>query len=91
MILSEERQLHFARILTDELWNDDLVDYTDDDMALRIARQAIVEFVKVDLEIDQKAREKVTSLKRNVIEGSPEWEILYKKYYEEERNRRGNS
>lgn len=91
MILSEERQLHFARILTDELWNDDLVDYTDDDMALRIARQAIVEFVKVDLEIDQKAREKVTSLKRNVVEGSPEWEILYKKYYEEERNRRGNS
>lgn len=91
MILSEERQLHFARILTDELWNDDLVDYTDDDVALRIARQAITEFVKADLEIDQKAREKVASLKRNVIEGSPEWEILYKKYYEEERNRRGNN
>lgn len=91
MILSEERQLHFARLLTDELWNDDLVDFTDDDMALRIARQAIVEFVKLDLEIDQKAREKVASLKRNVVEGSPEWEILFKKYYEEERNRRGNN
>lgn len=89
MILSEERQLHFARIITDGLWNDDLVDFSDDDLALRVARQAITEFVKEDLEIDQKAREKVASLKRSVVEGSPEWEILYKKYYEEERNRRG--
>lgn len=88
--MSEERQLHFARVLTDELWNDDLVDYSDDDLALRVARQAITEFVKEDLEIDQKAREKVASLKRSVIESSPEWEILYKKYYEEERNRRGS-
>ena len=91
MILSEERQLHFARLLTDELWNDDLVDYSDDDIALRTARQAISEFVKEDLDIDQKAREKVASLKRQVVEGSSEWEILYKKYYEEERNKRGNS
>ncbi len=91
MILSAERQLYFARLLTDELWNDDLVDYSDDDIALRVARQAIGEFVKEDLEIDLKAREKVSSLKRNVVEGTPEWEILYKKYYEEERNRRGPS
>lgn len=91
MILSEERQLHFARIITDKLWNDDLVDYSDDDIALRVARQAIVEFVKEDMEIDQKAREKVASLKRHVVDGSSEWEILYKKYYEEEKNRRGNS
>lgn len=90
MILSEERQLHFARLLTDELWNDDLVDYSDDDIALRVARQAITEFVKEDLEIDQKAREKVASLKRLVAEGTSEWEILYRKYYEEEKNRRGN-
>ena len=90
MILSDERQLHFARILTDGLWNDDLVDYSDDDVALRVARQALAEFVKEDLEIDKKAREKVASLKRNVAGGTPEWEILYKKYYEEEKNRRGS-
>ncbi len=91
MILSDERQLHFARLLTDKLWNDDLVDFSDDDEALRAARRAITEFVKDDNEIDTKAREKVASLKRGVIEGSPEWDILYKKYYEEELNRRGKS
>ncbi|NUM57101.1 MAG: DUF507 family protein [Bdellovibrionaceae bacterium] len=89
MILSEERQTHWAHLLTDAIWNDDLVDYSDEDQALRIAKKIIQEFVKEDLEIDKKAKEKVASLKRGVIEGSPEWEVLYKKYYEEERKRHG--
>lgn len=89
MILSEERQTHWAHILTDGIWNDDMVDYTDEDLALRIAKKAIADFVKEDKDVDVKARQKVASLKRNVIEGSPEWDILYKKYYEEERNKRG--
>lgn len=89
MIISEERQIHLAHLITDSLWDDDVVDYSDDDQALRAAKRAIALFVKEDEEIDKKAREKVASLKRNVIEGSPEWDILYKKYYEEERNKRG--
>lgn len=91
MNFSDERQLHFARLLTNQLWDDDLVDFSDDDEALRAARRAITEFVKEGLDIDQKAREKVASLKRGVMEGTPEWEILYRKYYEEESNRRGKS
>lgn len=89
MIISEDRQSHLAHQVTDAIWNDDLVDYTDEDLALRIAKKAIAEFVKEDMDIDQKAREKVASLKRGVVEGSPEWDILYKKYYEEERGKRG--
>lgn len=89
MIISEDRQSSLAHQLTDQIWNDDLVDYTDEDLALRIAKKAIAQFVQEDSEIDQRAREKVASLKRGVSEGSPEWDILYKKYYEEERNRRG--
>lgn len=91
MIISEDRQSHLAHVITDAIWNDDLVDYSDDEMALRVAKKAIAEFVKEDEEIDQRARDKVTSLKRGVVEGSPEWDILYKKYYEEERNRRGKN
>lgn len=89
MIITEDRQSHLAHVITDAIWDDDLVDYTDDEMALRLAKKAIAEFVKEDEEIDRKAREKVASLKRGVVEGSPEWDILYKKYYEEERGRRG--
>jgi len=89
MILSEERQTHWAHVVTDKVWGDDIVDFSDDDQALRIAKKAIVEFVKEDMEIDKSAREKVASLKRGVIEGTREWEILYRKYYEEEKNRYG--
>ena len=91
MIISEERQTHLAHVIVDTIWDDDFVDYTDDEVAIRIAKQAIVEFVKEDEQIDAQARQKVASLKRNVMEGTPEWDILYKKYYEEERNRRGKS
>lgn len=89
MILSEERQSHWAKLITDKVWGDDIVDFTDDDEALKAAKKAIVMFVKEDMEIDTKAREKVASLKRNVMEGTTEWDIMYKKYYEEEKNRRG--
>lgn len=89
MILSEERQSHWAHVITDKVWGDDIVDFTDDDEALKAAKKAIIAFVKEDMEIDLKAREKVASLKRGVMEGTTEWEIMYKKYYEEEKNRRG--
>lgn len=91
MIISEERQIHLAHIVTDGVYHDDLADFSDDDLALRITKKAILEFVKEDEAFDQRARSKVASLKRGVLEGTPEWEILYKKYYEEERNKRGQS
>jgi hypothetical protein len=87
MIISEDRQSHLAHIITDAIWNDDLVDYSDDDQALRLAKVAIAEFVKEDEAMDKAARDKVASLKRGVVEGSPEWDIMYKKYYEEERKK----
>lgn len=89
MILSEDRQSHWAHLITDKVWGDDIVDFSDDDEALKAAKKAIVLFVREDMDIDTKAREKVASLKRNVMEGTNEWDIMYKKYYEEEKNRRG--
>ncbi len=89
MNFSEDRQSHWAHLITDAVYNDDLVDFSDDDQALRATKRAIAEFIKEDDDIDAKARAKVASLKRGVVEGSPEWDILYKKYYEEERGKRG--
>ncbi len=89
MIISEDRQSHLAHLITDALWEDDMVDYSDDDQALKLTKKAIATFVNDDVEIDQRARTKVQTLKRGVMEGSPEWDIMYKKYYEEERVKRG--
>jgi hypothetical protein len=89
-MLSEERQGHFAKIIIDGIWNDDLVDYTDDDTAMRVAKRALSKFVAEFAEIDSKVRNSVATLKRNVPEGSPEWDVMYGKYFEEEMRRRGN-
>lgn len=89
MIISEDRLSHLAHIVTDGVWNDDLVDFSDEDQALRLAKKALNEFVKAEADLDTQARAKVASLKRNVVEGSPEWDVMYKKYYEEERGKRG--
>lgn len=89
MIISEDRQNHLAHLITDAIWDDDLVDYTDDDQALRATKRAIAEFVKEYDMVDQAARNRVASLKRNVLEGTPEWDILYGKYYEEELRKHG--
>ena len=57
----------------------------------QVYKKAIVEFVKLHEEIDLKVKAKVASLKRGVMEGSPEWDIMYKKYYEEEMGRHGQN
>lgn len=88
-MISDERQSHLARLIVDGIWNDDLVDYSDDDAALRAAKKGLSKFVAEGAEIDKKVREKLVSLKRGVIENSPEWEVLYGKYYDEEMQRRG--
>ncbi|MFN8945741.1 MAG: DUF507 family protein [Pseudobdellovibrionaceae bacterium] len=88
-MISEDRQSHLAHLVTNALWNDDMVDYSNDDLALKLTKKAISNFVQDDIDIDQRARAKVQTLKRGVMEGSPEWDILYRRYYEEERVKRG--
>lgn len=89
-MLSEDRQSHFAHIICDGIWNDDLVEYVDEDAAVRMAKKGVVKFVQEYQDIDQKVRTSLQTLKRNVPEGSTEWDVLYSKYFEEELQRRGN-
>lgn len=84
MRLSEDRISHIAHMVTDGIWKDDLVDFTDDDRALKEVKRIITVFLKVEDTADDAARAKIRSLSRDVPEGSREWEILYNKYFEEE-------
>lgn len=89
MTISEERLSHLAHLVIDGIWNDDLVDYVDEDAAMRVGKRALASWAAEERQIDAAVRAKVASLKRNVIEGTPEWDVMYSKYYEEEMNRRG--
>jgi hypothetical protein len=89
VIISEDRVGHLARLVVDGIWNDDLVDYVDDDAALRAAKRGLNVFVQRVVDVDQRTQAKIASLKRGVAEGTPEWDVLYGKYFEEEMQRSG--
>jgi hypothetical protein len=45
--------------------------------------------LKIDEALDQKVRDRIASFKRKIPEGGQEWQVLYRKYYDEEMNTLG--
>jgi len=87
--LSEDRISHIAHLISDGIWKDDLVDFKDDDRVLKEIKRVMADYLKVEDDADSAARSKIRSLSRDVPEGSREWEILYRKYFEEETSKKG--
>jgi len=61
-----------------------LVDFTHEGRALIETKQILNEFFAREDAIDDVVRRKIESLSRPVPVGSREWDILYRKYFEEE-------
>jgi len=83
--LSREKVLHISHLILGHLDRDDGVEYWDDPQEIR---QTIVKIImdemRNDEAIDALVRRKLESQKRGIVEGSDEWDVLYRKYYEEE-------
>jgi hypothetical protein len=61
------------------------VDFVEDRNTIRMeARRLLEELLKAEEMIDKAARMKIENQKRTIMEGSQEWDILYRKYYNEE-------
>lgn len=89
MRLSEDRISHISHQIHDRLYLDELVDYIDEDEALRVIKKVFAEFLVMEDQIDNQVRHKISTLKKGIMEGSPEWEVLYRKYFEEEMRKKG--
>jgi uncharacterized protein len=83
--LSREKILRLSHLILGHLDQDDGVEYFADPQEIR---QQIVKLIsdemKSDEAIDALVRRKIETQKRTIVEGSDEWEVLYRKYYEEE-------
>ena len=86
-MLSPERKSNWTHIIVEGLLQKGLVSYKDKDKVMRATARSLSHFIQEHDRIEQKARQKITSLKRNVSENSVEWEVLYARYYEEELSR----
>ena len=85
MKLSREKVLQLSHLILHYIEDDDGVEYFDPPQELR---QQIVKLIdgemRADEMIDALVRRKIETQKRPIPEGSDEWDVLYRKYYEEE-------
>lgn len=85
MRLSRDKVNKLAHVVTDAVADMDSVDFIEDRNTIRLeVRKIIEELLMQEARIDQEARRKIESQKRTIIEGSEEWTILYRKYYNDE-------
>lgn len=82
--LSDDRISHLAHLVIDGLRNAQLAQFPHEGRALTVTKQELREFFQRDDPLDAAVRRKIASLSRHVPPGSREWDILYRKYFEEE-------
>lgn len=90
MRLTREKVVRISHRLIDELVKSEDVEFIEDRDTIR---QEIVQIIQALLkdeeQVDAEVRKRITSQKREIPEGSPEWDVLYRKYYGEQLKRIG--
>jgi hypothetical protein len=85
MRLSRDKVNKLAHTVADALAEIDEVEFLEDRNTIRQeSRKLLEELLAKEAALDQAARHKIETQKRTILEGSQEWEILYRKYYNEE-------
>ena len=85
MRLSRDKINKLAHTIADRLAEIDNLEFIEDRNTIRMeVRKILEELLNQEAKIDAAARQKIENQKRTIIEGTPEWDILYKKYYNEE-------
>jgi len=83
--LSRDKVNRLAHSVADALTTLDEVEFIEDPNTIRMeARRILEELLAAEEKIDQAARAKIEGQKRTITEGTQEWDILYRKYYNEE-------
>ena len=92
MRLSEDRISHVSHLIQDMIIRNRNIDILQpEERILREIKRTITGELQFEDEADDAARRTIQSLSRRVPEGSPEWDVLYRKYREEELRRRQKS
>ena len=85
MRLSRDKVNVLAKAVFEVLKEMDDVEFVEDPNAIKQqTRKILEELLMQEARIDIAARQKIETQKRTILEGSQEWDILYRKYYNEE-------
>lgn len=91
-MLSDDKISHLSHVLLKGLLERKLISPVEEEGKVRTEmKRAIVSELKIGEEIDSVVRKKLQSYAKKIVEGSTEWEILYKKFFREEEIKRGRA
>jgi len=82
--------MRLSHAVTDVLVATDDVEFIEDRATIRQSvADILMALLKEEEQVDTQVRQKIGSQKKAVVEGTEEWDLLYRKYYGEELRRMG--
>ncbi len=85
VMLSEDKVSHLSHVILKAVKRHSAVTITTDEArVLKEIKRVLAAELAQEEAIDKKVKAKLASYSRGIIEGSTEWEVLYRKTFEEE-------
>lgn len=86
----EDRYSDLAHRIMEKIWKDDLVEYTvAENRVKNIIYTAMESYIESFEDVEETVAEKITHYKRKLIPGSPEYDLVFERLYEEELRKKG--
>lgn len=91
MLLSDEKVSHLSHVILNSLKKGSVAKLKGDEtLALREIKRVLAAELAQEEEVDRAVRARLASYSRHIVEGSQEWDVLYRKTFEEENRKRKN-
>ena len=92
MRLTREKIVRISHQLSDLLVQSNEVEFVEDRDTIRQHMvQTMTNVLREEEKVEVEVRRRITSQKKEILEGSEEWDVLYRKYYGDELRRMGIS
>jgi hypothetical protein len=83
--ITRDKLNKLAHVVADTLAETAECDFLEDRNTIRQeARKALEALLIAEMKIDVAAKQKIATQRKIIVEGSQEWDILYRKYYNDE-------
>jgi uncharacterized protein len=90
MRLSREKIVRISHQIVELLVQNQDVEFVEDRDTIRQHMvQTMTNVLREEEKIEAEVRKRITSQKKEILEGSEEWDVLFRKYYSEELRRQG--
>jgi len=88
-LLSEDKTSHLSHLILGALKKNTQCRLNGDEgKALREIKRVLAAELALEADIDRKVRDRLASYSRKIVEGSSEWDVMYRKAVEEEQKKR---